>query len=171
MMMRNKKNTFLLFSLLAVLTIGFSTTFAYLTSKDQAVNKISVAEVTTDVPEDFDPKPPKPGVTVKKVPAVANGSDVPVFVRASVRFSNSDMEELTEPLSIMPGWSDGGDGFYYYAEQVPAGGKTGPLFTEVKYRNDVSQEQLDDAGACDILVYAESVQAYGRTAANAWDGM
>ena len=148
----------LLLSMLAVGTTGV-VTYAYLTDTDSRENQLKVTENQIHIEEDFEPpKNPQPGDVIKKKPCVVNDSDIPVYVRVSIHFSDSRGKAQCQPLQINSGWTAAEDGFYYYQKQVSPGQKTDNLFENITLR---STEEKGELVPFDVLIYAESVQCFG----------
>lgn len=142
-----------------IISILGATAYAYLTDEENAVNEIGIAQIDTPIQEEFEPPPdPDPGDVITKKPCVENVSAVEVYVRASVRFSDSDAEKQCEPLKINAGWSLAGDGYYYYSQKLLPGEKTSSIFDEVTLKSGIAKE---DQLPFELLVYAESVQTHG----------
>lgn len=145
-----------------------SLTMAYLTDQKEAVNEISPTENQIRIEESFDPPDElKPGITIPKSPRLFNESEIPVYVRMSVHFSDSAAEAFCEPLSIKNGWSRHSDGYYYYVHPLASKERSEALFDAVKIKDSISSKDLIPF---ELLVYAESVQAEGfASAEEAWD--
>lgn len=149
-----------------LLGVGAGVSYAYLTAQDDAANQFEAASVDVDIQEDFDPPDEvKPGMAIPKSPRVYSSSDVDCYVRAMVHFSSSDAQKCCEPLAINEGWSDGGDGYYYWENPLPPGESTGTLFDSVTIRQDAEEE----IPPFEILVYAEAVQCGGLSREEAWE--
>lgn len=162
------KRRWMILLAVSVLAAGSSAvgTYAYLTDQDRAENELSVTENEIHIEEAFDPPDdPKPGTVITKAPVVVNDSKVNVYIRMSVKFSDSDEEALCLPLEINGHWMKQSDGYYYYDKALAMGEKTEPLFEKITIRNDIPEEELIPF---DVLVYAESVQSYGLTMDEAW---
>lgn len=143
-------------------------TCAYLTAHDSAENILNGSRVETGIVEEFEPpEDPGPGSVVKKSPRIHSDSNVDCYVRARVMFTN-DGAGLCEPLEINDGWVLAEDGYYYWGAPLSPGKDTGSLFDTVQIRSDIEEE---DIRPFDILVYAESVQAKGVDAGQAWASM
>lgn len=161
-----RKKLILTLFLSALFLSTASITFAYLTDADLAENKVSLAENEIHIEEEFDPpKEVVPGTVITKAPRIVNDSSIPVYVRMAVHFTDSAAEAFCEPFLIDSGWELRTDGYYYYKNYLSPGQKTSALFTSVKIKADTAAEDLIPF---DILVYAESVQAVGMEAEEAW---
>lgn len=143
-----------------------SLTFAYLTDSELAENKVSFTENEIHIEEEFiQPEEVTPGTAITKKPRIVNDSKIPVYVRMAVYFSDSAAEAFCEPFVIDGGWELHTDGYYYYKGELGSGQKTSALFEQVTIKADTAAENLIPF---DILVYAESVQAEGMEAEEAW---
>lgn len=143
-------------------------TCAYLIADDSAENTLNGSKVETRIEEEFEPPDdPGPGTVIKKAPRIHSDSDVDCYVRARVVFTN-DGNSLCEPLKINGGWTLLEDGFYYWEGALSPGKNTETLFDTVQLRDDIDKEDIQPF---DILVYAESVQAKGSDAKQAWAAM
>ncbi len=162
-----KKRLILVFAAgLALIGSTVCVTYAYLTGQDQAENLIGITENEIHIEEEFDPPAdPGPGTVIKKAPRIVNDSEVGVYVRASVCFSDSAAEQFCEPLAVNEDWRLAADGYYYYDDVLAPGETTGTIFDRVVIREDAEAEELVPF---DLLVYAESVQTFGRTQEEAW---
>ncbi len=149
-----------------ILGVGAGTSYAYLTGNDQADNYFAASETKIEIQETFPPVPEiTPGTVITKAPRAVSSSDVSCYVRMMVRFSDSEAEAFCEPLVIRQGWTDRGDGYYYWEKEVQPGESTEALFDSVTVKKDVSSEELKPF---DILVYAEAVQSRGMGMEEAW---
>ena len=159
-----KRKIMILFVLGCMTVLGTgAVTYAYLTDDDVKQNEILPVENKTHIEEEFHPpQDPEPGKVIVKRPWVVNDSQVPVYVRIKVRFSDSKGEAQCQPLQIHKKWKQNKDGYYYYEDILAAGAKTEPLFDKIQLKPDLIKEEICPF---DLLVYAESVQAYGFTGA------
>lgn len=157
-----KRKIMILFALGCMTVLGAgAVTYAYLTDDDVKQNEIRAAENKVHIEEEFEPpKDPQPGDVIVKKPWVVNDSKIPVYVRIRVCFSDSRGESQCEPLQIHRKWSRQEDGYYYYENVLAAGEKTEPLFERIQLKPDLIKEEICPF---DLLVYTESVQAYGFT--------
>lgn len=151
----------LFFALLICLCAGTTggSVYAWLIDREEAKNIVRFAGNDIHIQEEFNPpQDPDPGDVIAKRPCITNDSETDVFVRVMVRFSDSDAMEQCEPLSINSGWNLKKDGYYYYDEKLHAGESTTEIFDNIVIKRTVKKEELLPF---DVLVYAESVQAYG----------
>lgn len=148
-----------------ILSAAAGITYAYLTSADDAENTFDAAKVDIKIVEEFDPpEDPVPGDVIKKSPKVHSDSDTDCYVRIRVELTN-DAGSICEPPIINSGWSYSEDGYYYWDKVLAPGQDTGTLFDTVKIKDGIKKEEIKPF---DILVYAESVQAGGISAKEAW---
>lgn len=137
--------------------------YAWLIDQKEAENIVRFAGNDIHIQEEFDPpQDPNPGDVIAKRPCIINDSDTDVFVRVMVQFSDSDARKQCEPLVINSGWNREADGYYYYDEKLHAGESTTRIFDNIVIKESVKKEELIPF---DVLVYAESVQAYGFSSA------
>lgn len=149
------------------LGVGAGVSYAYLSAQEYAGNEFGTADVAISVREDFEPPGTvTPGQTVKKAPRIESISGTDCYVRAAVRFSDSDMQEACEPLVIGSGWEAGTDGYYYWKQRLKPGEATGALFDGIKIRTDAAEPV-----PFDIYVYAEAVQCGELGEQEAWENM
>ena len=160
--MKKKWLFFALFISLCAGTTG-GIAYAWLIDRKEAENIVQFAGNDIHIQEEFDPpQDPNPGDVIAKRPCIINDSDTDVFVRVMVQFSDSDAGKQCEPLVINSGWNRKADGYYYYDEKLHAGESTTGIFDNIVIKESVKKEELIPF---DVLVYAESVQAYGFSSA------
>lgn len=162
----------------AVLTSG---TIAYFTSEDVAHNVITTGKIGIEVVEktvnaenvlvDFPTDGVKnvmPGQSVSKIVWVKNSGTAAAWIRVEVEIDIIAENGTKLPaklsdgtavaaFSVLGGWIDGGDGFYYYENPVSAGGVTTELFKEVTFSLSMGNEYQNSAA--DVVVYAQAVQS------------
>lgn len=163
-----KRYLFVLLAVSLLLGGGAGVSYAYLTGQQSRVNRFQAAGVEIAVKEDFDP-PDKilPGQIIKKAPSVSSTSNVPCYVRVSVRFSDSDAEKMCEPLVTNDGWGKKEDGWYYWNEMLMPGQTTAPVFQQIQLRSEI-QEEISDF---DVFIYAEAVCCGQDSPDAAWEKM
>lgn len=157
--------------LLILLMTGISTgtVFAYLTSQDNVMNQITVANTDIRITEKFDPPAEwNPGTVIPKTVAVTSSSSADCYIRVMIRFSSQEAENFCEPLKIQPGWTRGSDGYYYWTKKVKPQETTGNLFTQIRIRKDVAKEDLENF---EVLVYAEAAACGEDSMEEAWKKM
>lgn len=156
-----------------ILSAVIGVTIAYLMSRDDEKNDITVGQNKTDIIEDF-AAPEKLIANTeniyKKEIYVENTGNISCYVRARLDFSSSEimnqstlspddtnyysMENFRNNLN--KDWTyNESDGYYYYTSILKAGDKTSALL------KNVSTTYGDELKRYDIIVYTESVQIYG----------
>lgn len=145
---------FLLVVVMLLFSCGPNISYAYLTAEDDAENVFTAGIKEVEIDEEFTPRPLEPGVEISKKVHLTNTGNVPVFVRASVIFSDSDMEALCEVLDYDTVKWELHEGYWHYKEVLYPEESTSNLFTGIKIREDANPELLKNFK---IYVYAESV--------------
>ena len=160
--MRQQKCKNVILTSCIALTCLFTSCFmyAYYIDQDSKINKITIADNTIEIIEDFTPpEDVKPGDTITKTPYVKNTSETSCYVRMFVEFSDSEVAEMSNIDFNTTNWNQkADDGFYYYKAVLKPGEQTVPLFNKVNILTSADQSKLNDF---DIIVYAESVQSEG----------
>lgn len=156
-MKRNKKIIFCLISFLVVVGLIGGIT-AYLTSRQNTDNVITVGQVKLETTETYNPPPEiAPGITFTKTPLIKNNGNMNCFVRTRILFSD---ESVTSYISLDINTEDWiyneTDGYYYYSPRLGVGQTAIPPFTTVSVSSTVAQ---DDIKAFEIFVYSEAVEA------------
>ena len=163
-----------LFCLLVISTcLAAAGSFAYYNAEGKAHNVITSGNVDIaliektlkdDEPVDF----PQdgidgvmPGASVSKIAWVENTGSQSAWVRVHVEKSAKDADGSALDPSVASfvlgeGWLDGGDGYYYYKEALPAGGKKTPLFEAVDF--DPMMDETYTSGKIYVTLGAEAVQ-------------
>lgn len=113
----------------------------YLQDADKAVNSFTIGSNEIEVTENFGPPGPGPDPTVKEAIA-KNIGRVDCYIRCKVVLSDSRVGEyLTyyykNGSSYNAGfrtskWKDGGDGWYYYTDEVAPGNTAQSIFSHIK---------------------------------------
>lgn len=138
-----------------LLGISGGVALAYLSGEDSVMNYMSAAQTEIEIEEEFDPPEEiEPGMEIRKSPRVKNMADSPCYVRMNYYFSDYDAAEFCEELKIMPGWTLGADGYYYWKDRLLPGESTDPLFEKVVIRKETEEQDLK---YFEIYVYAEAV--------------
>lgn len=155
---------------IAMTSLSFTGTFAYLIRTDNLLNSLFVGENKITVEEEFDKPVLKPGITFHKMPYAENTGNLDCFIRCRVDFSSSEagrnnneggyctLDYNTEYWTYNPD-----DGYWYYKEIVKPGESTKEhaLFTTASISSDVEEKDLQDFY---IFVYTESFQAGDHSA-------
>ena len=175
-----KRKIFVLVIVVICLEIAVSGTIAYFTSDDTAHNiitsggvEIKVVEKTlgkgnvlVDFPKDGI-KGVMPGKTVSKIVQVKNTGNNEAWIRINVESTITNPAGESLPLtigenkkvieySILDGWVDGGDGYYYFQSPVEPEQLTEALFKEVKFNLNMGNEYQNCAA--NIIINAQAVQ-------------
>ena len=157
-------------------------TLAYFTATETARNSITAGNISIDLIEkDAEGKPFEdvlgvlPGDEVVKEVTVKNTGSNPCWVRAGVDRKINLTGEGTADLSLLEidfntnEWGEA-DGFFYYSKLLQPGETTVPLFTKVRFRDDMSNIYM--GCTAEVKVDAQAVQAAnnGSTVleANGW---
>lgn len=156
-----KRKTILTLAALALLlTCVVSGTLAYLmTSTESVTNVFTPAKVDTDITEEFNK-------TVKSSVIVTNAADsIPVYVRVAVVGNWVDaagniVQPWTPDFDLGANWIQGSDGYYYYKQVVPVGGKTSDLLG-----SDITTK-ANDGLHLEVVVMQQAVQAEPKNAVN-----
>lgn len=161
--MNKKKIVLIVIACFLVLTASYGITYAYLISKDAAVNDFTVGENNIEVHENFEPpEKMEPKISFKKEPYVENTGNIPCFVRMRADFSDSKAEDFCELDFNTEDWTTkNSDGYYYYKKLLGPGKETEALFKNVtikENKKDGSKYTESDMIDFDILIYAESCQ-------------
>lgn len=148
-----------------LLGVGAGVSYSYLTAQDNAANHFEVSSVDIKIDETFEPPGEiTPGRVITKAPRISSSSDTDCYVRAAVRFTDSDARDCCEALAINPGWEEGSDGYYYWKDRLKPGQQTGSLFDCVTIKKDAGE-----IPPFDILIYAEAIQCGEQTMKEAWE--
>ena len=145
---------------LLLMTLTLSTS-AYLTAADSKSNDFTIGVNTIGIEEpNFDSSGVvvSEGTSFLKDPCVYVSEGVDCYVRVYCEFDNSMAEDYVSMNINTTDWIKGTDGFYYYKNKLSAHESSTPLFTEVEIAGD--GEHTYTARDFDIIVYAESCQAY-----------
>lgn len=175
-----KKRIFLYAIVGICLSVAISGTLAYFTDEEVAHNIITSGGVNIEVIEktqgsndvlvDFPKEGIKgvmPGKTVSKIVQVKNTGNNDAWIRINVEsaITNSDGESLPLTIeenkkvieySVLDGWVDGGDGYYYFKTAVEPDQLTGELFKEVKFNPNMGNEYQNCTAK--IIINAQAVQ-------------
>lgn len=176
-----KKKTMLIAALVICLAMAATGSLAYYTAEGKAHNvitsggvNIAVVEKTmgeNDTQVDFPKEGIKgvmPGTSVSKIVRIENTGESEAWVRVKVEstITGADGEEL--PLTvgqdnvpvmsytIKEGWTDGGDGYWYYEKPIAKGTQTDELFDTVTFDGAIGNEYQNCTA--NIIVYAQAVQ-------------
>ena len=155
-----QKLTVIVSCLLVSVTLGVCGVLAHYVDADKANNKFVVGSNIIEIVEEFDPPQELvPGVSFTKDVQVKNTGTVDCYVRVLAEFSDSDMGKHCTVDWNKTDWvySDE-DGYWYYKNAIAPNESTSSLFTKITLSEDIDPAAIKDF---DIIVYAESYQAYG----------
>ena len=169
-----KKRKILLISIFTIiLAIAAMGSSAFFNAEDTAHNVITSGSVNIAVVEtmldgtELKAFPAEgitgvmPGSTVSKIVSIRNTgrSDAWIRVRVSIEMKDGEGQPLDTGVvgfTVEGPWFDGGDGYYYYGEAVPAEKETQVLFREVRFDPDMGNEYQNCTAY--IKIEAEAVQ-------------
>ena len=176
-----KKKLLLLAAVIACIAITVTGTLAYFSANDTAHNVITTGGVNIKVVEqtrnddktlvDFPEEGIQgvmPGTSVAKIVRIQNTGVSEAWIR--VKMDTSILDEQGEDLpltigdsektvvefSVLTGWLDGGDGYWYYEKPVSAGETTDTLLEEVHFSEEMGNEYQNCTA--NLLICAEAVQ-------------
>ena len=183
-----KKKILAVATVICLLAIAATGTLAYFTAEGTARNVITTKGISIAVVEhtkdengtlvDFPEEGVSgvmPGTAVSKIVKVQNTGSADAWIRVKVDayIKGADGEELPMTVGeddvqvmdyvVLDGWIDGGDGYYYYEESVPAEAYTDILFEEVKFAPEMGNEYQDCVANIEILAEAVQVANNGAT--------
>ena len=163
----------LIMGILALTALG---TAAYFTSEGTATNVVTAGNVEiklkenalsedgqTLVPFENNQIGIMPASEVSKIVTVENTGDQPAFIRiklaksiilAEDKTNETDLSLVSYDLNLKD-WTEK-DGWYYYNAALPAGEETVPLFTKVKFADEMSN--MYQNSKVEIKIDAEATQ-------------
>lgn len=177
------KKKILVVAMLAVLaSIAATGTLAYFTTEESAVNVITSGGIAIEIVEktkadsgvevDFPEEGlinVMPGTSASKIVRIKNTGKSEAWIRVKMesRIVSADGQELPleigenekEPVmerTILEGWIDGGDGYYYYNEPVGPEDLTKELIDTVKFNPAMGNEY--QGCTANIEISAQAVQ-------------
>lgn len=141
----------------AIIASSCSLSFAWITFSHTKNNQLTSGGVSTKIVQNFtQPKTLSPGLSFTDDPHIQNTGNLPCFVRATIKFSNSVGQSECENLTIGENWMyDASDDHYYYTKVLAPGESTSNLFSQVKVKDTA---KVDDLQNLDIDVLEEAVQ-------------
>ena len=142
----NKKRVLSLLALALILIMNIPGVLAYFTGHDEADGTVPMhLGTTTRIKEEYKD-------WVKHV-TILNEEGKPVYIRARAYVGQ------TYELSVSgSGWTDGGDGWWYYGEPVEAGKTTSALDVEIL---NIPEEDVDPTKTSfNVAVVYESTPVY-----------
>lgn len=177
------KKKIVVVAMLAVLaSIAATGTLAYFTTEESAVNVITSGGIAIEIVEktkadsgvevDFPEEGlinVMPGTSASKIVRIKNTGKSEAWIRVKMesRIVSADGQELPleigenekEPVmerTILEGWIDGGDGYYYYNEPVGPEDLTKELIDTVKFNPAMGNEY--QGCTANIEISAQAVQ-------------
>lgn len=159
--------------LITVASIAGST-LAYFTDSGTAHNVITSGNVKITLQEwaDADKTTPfedidgiMPGMEVTKIAEVKNTGDNTAWIRVQIEKS-FDMEEADPSLIVLvigENWTQGEDGWYYYSEKLEPGEVTEPIFEEVQFAKEMSNEYQNKQANVNVIAQAVQTANNGET--------
>lgn len=176
-----KKKLLLLAAVIACIAIAVTGTLAYFSADDTAHNVITTGGVNIKVVEqtrnddktlvDFPEEGIQgvmPGTSVPKIVRIQNTGASEAWIRVKMDASIldeqgkdlsltiGDSEKTVVEFSVLTGWLDGGDGYWYYENPVSAGETTDTLLEEVHFSEEMGNEYQNCTA--NLLICAEAVQ-------------
>lgn len=176
-----KKKLLLLAAVIACIAIAVTGTLAYFSADDTAHNVITTGGVNIKVVEqtrnddkalvDFPEEGIQgvmPGTSVPKIVRIQNTGASEAWIRVKMDASIldeqgkdlsltiGDSEKTVVEFSVLTGWLDGGDGYWYYEKPVSAGEMTDALLEEVHFSEKMGNEYQNCTA--NLLICAEAVQ-------------
>ena len=146
-------------AVLSALVVG-GTLMVLLDKTEDLVNTFEPSEVTCVIEEDSFDGSTKSGVTVR------NTSDIDAYLRAAVIVNWVDAQGNVLGQSVNDNeytisgmdakWSEGSDGYYYYADRVAPGAETTNLIGECMLASGVT---APDGYYLSMTILADAIQA------------
>ena len=176
-----KKKIFILAALIMLVSIMAQGTLAYFNAQERSYNVITTSDVQVEIIEKTRDQSGKlidfpeagvigvmPGIDVTKQVSVKNIGGGDAWVRAKVTvvvkdalgnekdltFGPGDKDVLSYP--IQAGWSDGGDGYYYYDRSLADGETTALLMDLVTFHPELGNDYQNCKA--EITVSVQAVQ-------------
>lgn len=172
-----KKKIFAVCLVLICLSITATGTLSYFTSESVAHNVITTGNVKIELKEEFPPDGVHgvmPGDGIPKTVWVENTGSAPAWVKIEVKLTATAengtelptvLPDGTELISaaVLPGWTKGGDGCYYYEEPLNSNDKTSNLMEKVTFSPDMGDEYQNCTVNVDITAYGVQSDNNGAT--------
>lgn len=173
----NKKRfTVALICMAMILLVAVGGTLAYLAATGNTItNKFKPSQVSTYVNETVTG-------SEKTEISITNTGDTSAFIRVAIiqNWVDDDGNVIPGDVPALPAlgqdsdWMIGSDGFYYYTEEVPAGGDTAELFPG-KAISEGSATKPDADAHLQVTILADGIQSKGTNSSgvkavkNAWN--
>lgn len=165
-----KKRTLIISLIIALTAIISSSTIAYYSASEKAINVITTGGVSIELNEYGeggkafeDIENALPGDTYVKQVEIENTAENPVWVRANVEIGIElqDPEAKPEEGAVIldfdtANWTLGDDGYYYYNSALNASETTLPVFSHVTLSKDMDNRYQDCT--IHVIVAAQAVQ-------------
>ena len=177
-----KKKILILAALVICLSIAAAGTLAYYTAEDNAHNVITSGGIDIEIVEkmkdadgglvDFPEEGihgVMPGMKVSKIVQVENTGSADAWIRICVESTIVDAEGEALPLTfgeddtpvmsftLLEGWVDGGDGYFYCEQSVAPQSMTDILFETVDFHENMGNEYQNCTA--NVIIFAEAVQS------------
>lgn len=172
-----KKLIFLIAVLAACAAMAGTGSLAYFTAEDTARNVITTGGVNIELVEQMQTDDgtlidfPKegiqgvmPGASVSKIVTVENTgkNDAWVRVKVDAKMENSSGEQLplefgagkVMNIEVQEGWTDGGDGYYYYNKKLEPNKSTTVLFDKVTFSTAMGNQYKGATASVEISAQA-----------------
>lgn len=163
--MNYKKYLLVAAALVVIGAASVKPAMAYFTYTQQATGKITVHLGDSTIVPDEDVE----GMT--KIITVSNTGDYDVFVRVKAIYSSNYTVTLTENAKNN-GWTDGGDGYYYYNEIVTMKDTDNASSKALELTIDVKDPTLVGEDGFNIVIVQEATRVFynedGTTKSN-WE--
>lgn len=181
-----KKKILVCAMIVICLSVVAYSTLAYFTHEDTATNVITAGNIEIDllewaIDEESGERIPyddvydvMPGTDVSKIVEVKNTGDNAAWIRISVSKAllladgvdiEADLSLVTYDLNTDK-WTEK-DGYYYYNEALEAGETTEPLFTEVHFAAEMTNEYQNSIAIINVDAQATQVANNGTSALDA----
>lgn len=163
--------------LITVASIAGST-LAYFNDSGTAHNVITSGNVKITLQEWADANKTKPfeniegimpGMEVTKIAEVKNTGDNTAWIRVKIEKS-FDMEEADPSLIVLAigeKWTEDEDGWYYYTDPLEKDQVTEPIFEEVQFAKEMSNEYQNRKANVNVIAQAVQTANNGDTVQDA----
>ena len=175
-----KKKAIIISAFAICLSVLVGGTSAYFTAEEKVHNVITTGGIDIKLSEWADEdKTVKisencedlvmPGTELVKIAEVENVGTNPAYIRIKIlknlqMTSDRDGNEELLKLNInTKNWTLKDDGYYYYNEKLEPGRTTEPLFTTVRFSEDMGNEYQNAKLELDVAAYATQVDNNGNT--------
>ena len=158
--MMKRRSMLKIWMLCLILTsLSVTTITAYLADGDSARNVTTVGGNNISIIEEFEPKTIEPGVVIHKKVNIKNDGPNTCYVRVRAVFSDSDIGTYAQVDWNEEDWVyDASDEYFYYKYALNKDDLSKPLMQTVQIGLDLPEDTIKNV---DLIIYAESYQAYG----------